>query len=166
MIIGRKALGLRSFVAKFSQAFMRPIWRYYELGEQMEPDFTKYSLDELKDVESVIDRIQYPERYELVKKLIAEKSVEVSKTQKPELEKEEALRELHREYKNQKSKVWKIFRGATLMFVTFRVMQYLDWTIQQQIIGVLVVFCIYTIILVGLNEYQFNKFKRNFGKRT
>ena len=140
--------------------------RRYVLGEQMEPDFTKYSLDELEDVESAIDRVQYPERYELVRKLIAEKSTETTKAQKTESEKEETLRELHREYKNQNPKVWKIFRGAILMFVTFRVMQYLEWTIQQQVIGAVVVVCIYISMLVALNEYQFNKFKNKFGKRT
>jgi len=132
----------------------------------MEPEFTKYSLDELQEVESVIDRGQYPERYELVRRLIAEKTNSIANAQKPRVEKEETLRELYREYKNQNSKVWKLFRGAILMFVTFRVMQYLEWTIQQQIIGAVVVGCIYVFILVAINEYQFNKFKSNFGKRT
>ncbi len=32
MAIGRKTLGLRSFFADFSQAFVRPIWRRYQIN--------------------------------------------------------------------------------------------------------------------------------------
>ncbi|TPH16088.1 hypothetical protein [Litorilituus lipolyticus] len=46
----------------------------------MQPDFSKYTLEELLDIEQNIDKDLYPERYEIVCKLIqvkASNSVEV-----------------------------------------------------------------------------------------
>jgi excinuclease UvrABC nuclease subunit len=135
----------------------------------MEPDFSKYSLKELKEVEASIDKSQYPERYEKVKDLISGRSISATKSLTQELkeqEKEDDLRELYREYKRQNPKIWKVFRGAILMFVTFRAMQYLEWSTQQQILGGVIVFIAYLSLLIGINEYQFKRFKSNFGKRT
>jgi hypothetical protein len=128
----------------------------------MEPDFEKYTLDELRDVEENIDRVKYPDRYKRIYELISQKEL----PQVGEQESDDALRDLYKEHKDKNYSIWRVLRGAVVMFVAFRLMEYFDWTVNQKIGGAIVVFVVYLIILLSISEVQFNRFKRNFDKRT
>ena len=42
---------------------MRPLLESYVLGEEMEPDFSKYNLEELQEIKEALDKDKYPEKY-------------------------------------------------------------------------------------------------------
>ena len=130
----------------------------------MEPDFSKYNLEELYDIKESLDREKFPERYSLLLDTIEKHPSQAANTQA--VESDNAMRELFNEYKKEKSQVWKLFRGVIVMFVTFRIMQYLEWSLNQQIMGALIVVVVYATILISINEFKFKKFKDDFGKRT
>ena len=130
----------------------------------MEPDFSKYNLEELYDIKESLDREKFPERYSLLLDTIEKHPSQAANTQA--VESDNAMRELFNEYKKEKSQVWKLFRGVIVMFVTFRIMQYLEWSLNQQIMGAVIVVVVYATILISINEFKFKKFKDDFGKRT
>ena len=68
--------------------------------------------------------------------------------------------------KSIKYHIWKLFRGVLVMFISFRVMQYFEWSTNQQIVGAVIILIAYASILIAINEYQFKKFKDGFEKRT
>ena len=130
----------------------------------MEPDFSKYSFEELNEIEESLDKEKYPERYE---RLIAAITSHPSSQVNIKVEQsDEALRALFKEYKNEKFQFWKLFRGVFVMFIAFRIMKYFEWSTFHQIIGAVVVIIIYMAILITINERQFSEFKSSFGKRT
>ena len=130
----------------------------------MEPDFSKYDLEELYDIKESLDKEKFPERYSLLLDTIEKHPSQAANTQA--VESDNAMRELFNEYKKEKSQVWKLFRGVIVMFVTFRIMQYLEWSLNQQIMGAVIVVVVYATILISINEFKFKKFKDDFGKRT
>lgn len=130
----------------------------------MEPDFSKYDLEELYEIEESLDKEKYPERYSLLLDAIAKHPSKAAQTQSEKSD--DAMRALFKEYKKEKYQMWKLFRGVLVMFVTFRIMQYLEWSLNQQIMGALIVVVVYATILVAVNEFKFKKFKDDFGKRT
>lgn len=130
----------------------------------MEPDFSKYDLEELYDIKESLDKEKFPERYSLLLDTIEKHPSQAANTQA--VESDNAMRELFNEYKKEKSQVWKLFRGVIVMFVTFRIMQYLEWSLNQQIMGAVIVVIAYATILISINEFKFKKFKDDFGKRT
>ena len=130
----------------------------------MEPDFSKYDLEELYDIKESLDKEKFPERYSLLLDTIEKHPSQAANTQA--VESDNAMRELYNEYKEDKSQVWMLFRGVIVMFVTFRIMQYLEWSQNQQIMGAVIVVVVYATILISINEFKFKKFKDDFGKRT
>ena len=130
----------------------------------MDPDFSKYNLEELYDIKESLDKEKFPERYSLLLDTIEKHPSQAANTQA--VESDNAMRELFNEYKKEKSQVWKLFRGVIVMFVTFRIMQYLEWSLNQQIMGAVIVVVVYATILISINEFKFKKFKDDFGKRT
>ena len=130
----------------------------------MDPDFSKYNLEELYDIKESLDKEKFPERYSLLLDTIEKHPSQAANTQA--VESDNAMRELFNEYKKEKSQVWKLFRGVIVMFVTFRIMQYLEWSLNQQIMGAVIVVVVYATILISTNEFKFKKFKDDFGKRT
>lgn len=130
----------------------------------MDPDFSKYNLEELYDIKESLDKEKFPERYSLLLATIEKHPSQAANTQA--VESDNAMRELFNEYKKEKSQVWKLFRGVIVMFVTFRIMQYLEWSLNQQIMGAVIVVVVYATILISINEFKFKKFKDDFGKRT
>lgn len=130
----------------------------------MEPDFSKYDLEELYEIKERLDKERYPERYSLLLDTIAKHPSKIAQTQS--VNSDNAMRELFNEYKKEKHRVWKLFRVTLVMFVTFRIMQYLEWSPNQKIMGAVVVFVVYVALLVAINEFKFKKFKNDFAKRT
>ena len=130
----------------------------------MEPDFSKYNLEELQEIKEALDKDKYPEKYSRLLDAIAKhpSSPIQAKTQ----ESDYALRSLFKEYKKEKYHIWKLFRGVLVMFISFRVMQYFEWSTNQQIVGAVLILIAYASILIAINEYQFKKFKDGFEKRT
>ena len=127
----------------------------------MDPDFSKYNLEELYDIKESLDKEKFPERYSLLLDTIEKHPSQAANTQA--VESDNAMRELFNEYKKEKSQVWKLFRGVIVMFVTFRIMQYLEWSLNQQIMGAVIVVVVYATILISINEFKFKKFKDDFG---
>ncbi|MFC3094250.1 hypothetical protein DRW07_14815 [Alteromonas sediminis] len=133
----------------------------------MEPDFSKYTLEELNEIKERLDKEKYPDRYENLLAALAKQNTKPNVVDSQKKEKsEEAMRELFNEYKNEKFQAWKILRGAVIAFISFRIMQYLEWSTNQQIIGAVVLLVVYVTLLVVVNEHKFSRFKDDFGKRT
>ena len=107
----------------------------------MEPDFSKYTLRELNEIKEMLDKNKYPERYErLIAALATHKAAREEATSLESQKSEDELRELFKEYNKEDYQIWKSFRGVIVMFISFRIMQYLEWSMNQQIAGAAVVF--------------------------
>lgn len=128
----------------------------------MEPDFESYTLDELLDAKEHLDRDNYPDRFAKVCNLIESKA----KSDAQVNDSEEDLRQLFKKYKDEKFHIWKTLRGTVIMFISFRVMEYFEWSLNQKIGGGVIVLIAYVLLLVVISEFQFSKFKKGFENKT
>ena len=125
----------------------------------MEPNYEDYSLNELIEVKEQIDKTLFPERYEMVSTLIEKKSPKsVKKKEIPE----EVFRELYKEQSKEKVHFWPIVRGATSGFIAVKIMQYLEWTMGQMVIGGVIFSLLYLCFLVQLHKIKYERFKAEF----
>ena len=54
---------IRGAASPLCPTHLRPKAQRYVLGEEMEPDFSKYNLEELQEIKEALDKDKYPEKY-------------------------------------------------------------------------------------------------------
>jgi hypothetical protein len=134
----------------------------------MSVDYQKYSLDELYDVEANIDRIKYPERYELVCKSIIEKKNASLKPLVEDINVDVKKAELENEQYIEKNNAPFFLFIRLILLVSFCSFVFFnDFANYEKILLILIYFAVVTLIknlFVQYDLFKSNRLKNNIKK--